>query len=107
VGCAYLTLPLGRSLALNRCDTGLTLRGRLLVPWVVRDISWKKFNNDTLRTGLNELIGERNRIAHGMRVTVRLQTLNRWKNMVEMFGPHLEAKVVDHVAATTGHRPAW
>ncbi len=94
---------------LNNADVHKTemLYFNLGLPWAVRGLSWKKFPNDTLRAELNKLIGARNGIAHGRGEQVRLQTLRRWKNMVEMFAPRLEAKVADHVETMTGNRPAW
>jgi hypothetical protein len=78
------------------------------MPWALRNMSWKKFSNPTLRADLNALIQTRNRIAHGDNTeALRLASLRRWKNMIEMFASRFETKVADHVQTTTGHRPAW
>ena len=93
----------------NNADVHKTemLYFNLGLPWAVREISWKKFTNDTLREELDKLIAARNKIAHGRNNPVWLQTLRRWKNMVEMFAPRFEKKVGDHVMMMTGNRPAW
>jgi hypothetical protein len=94
---------------LNNADVHKTelLYFNLGMPWALRDLSWRKFTNDTLRRELNKLIETRGGIAHGRPSTVRLQTLRRWKNMIEMFAPRVEEKVAVHVERRTGHRPSW
>ena len=94
---------------LNNADVHKTemLYFNLGMPWALHGIKWKKFRNDTLLLELNRLIETRGSIAHGRGGTVGLHTLRRWKNMVEMLAPRLEAKVADHVEIITGQRPAW
>jgi hypothetical protein len=77
------------------------------MPWVLQIIAWRKFPNGTLRKELDKLIEGRNTIAHGRGEMVRLQTLRRWKNMIEMLAPRFVAKLADRVEEATGQRPEW
>jgi hypothetical protein len=94
---------------LNNADTHKTelLYFNIGLPWILKDISWKKYPNHVLRGDLNKLIDARNKIAHGHGENVRLSMLRRWKNMIEMLAPRLEEKVLDHVCEWTGETPDW
>lgn len=94
---------------LNNADVHKTelLYFNLGMPWALLDLAWKKFTNQTLRKDLNKLIETRGGIAHGRPIAVNLNTLKRWKNMIEMFAPKFEEKVAAHVEKATDNRPAW
>ncbi len=70
-------------------------------------ISWQNFTNTKLRIEFNNLVENRNGIAHGRGRFNRLQALKRWKTMVEAFAPRFEEKVSQRIIAVTGQRPAW
>ena len=75
--------------------------------WVLSDIRWRKFSNNTFRTELDKLVETRNIISHGRNPPVRLSMLRRWKNMIQMFAPRLEHKVAEHIEWMTEQRPDW
>lgn len=94
---------------LNNADVFKTemLYFNLGMPWALKEIKWQKFSNDSLRTELDKLIRARGGIAHGRATPVRLQTLKRWKNMVEMLAPRFERKVAEFIYASTNRYPPW
>ena len=75
--------------------------------WALRDIGWRKFSNETLRSELNKMVETRGSIAHGSGVSVRLATLRRWLNMIEILAPAFETKVARHITRMTGNAPTW
>jgi hypothetical protein len=77
------------------------------MPWALKNIRWRKFSNESLRDEINRLTVTRNRIAHGRGDSISLQSLKRWKNMIELFAPQFEAKVSAHILGTTGRNCGW
>lgn len=76
------------------------------MPWVIDGISWRKFNNASVRDSLQKLTKARNKIAHGdAPKTAQLNKLKSWRNVVERFAKKLDKKVADHVENETGKRP--
>lgn len=94
---------------LNNADVHKTemLFFNLGFPWILHEISWRKYPNRQLRCDLDELIKTRGSIAHGRSVTVRLQRLRRWRNMIDMLATRFEQKVAEQLQRTAGRRPDW
>jgi hypothetical protein len=63
------------------------------MPWALRNVGWKKFSNETMRKELEKLVHTRGSIAHGNGDSVRLQTLRRWLNMIEILLLRLKPKL--------------
>ncbi len=77
------------------------------LPWVLSEIKWQKFSNDSVRRAFTKLVKTRHDIAHGKFPGVTLQQLKKWKVMVEKFAPILEARVSNHIADIKGAPPGW
>lgn len=77
-------------------------------PWIMDRVNWQKFSNSTFKHSLETLVVARNKIAHGRAPDqAQLKKIKDWKNMVERYATKLESLVADHVATTTGTKPAW
>ena len=90
----------------NPSDTNIVkLFLRLGVVDVFEGLSWQRQSTDSLKKNLDRINQVRNRIAHGLEITVdgdpfalRLSDVSRWRNIAEQFGSHFEAHATGKVA---------
>ena len=76
-------------------------------PFILRELSWKGFNNTNLRESIDAMVSVRNKIAHGGAPKVNLQNLRRWKNMIEAFSLRFENLVFEHAQEWTELELDW
>jgi hypothetical protein len=69
-------------------------------------ISWRKAGNQAVKANLNELVGRRNRIAHGAEgVTVYKAEVERFRRYVTGFAQRFDELVRRRVAELAGSTP--
>ena len=78
------------------------------IPWITyEDIGWQKKSSNDIRRELRELAAARNKVSHGVNITVSETKVLYWREFIFRFADKLEVITGAHLAKVTGAPPPW
>jgi hypothetical protein len=68
-------------------------------------VKWQKCKNEEVKKRLTEYLKQRNKIAHGQKISITKQNVKQLKNYVEILAKKLDEQIAVKAKQSTGQVP--